>query len=139
MTVLSPDLLAPGRPRYEGEAMHMRSIALACLVTLSMLAGTLIPPRSGLAEPAARPAWPSHPAGTQIIHFSNYDWQVRSDTGGPGPNTWSDSNAWVDANGFLHLKITQSGGSWSCAEINTIQSLGFGTYQFDVVDRKSVV
>jgi len=41
----------------------------------------------------------------QAIEFSGYTWEVRSGTGGPGPNTFVASNVLVDANGYLHLKI----------------------------------
>lgn len=42
-------------------------------------------------------------------------------------------NAWIDANGYLHLKISNSNGVWSGAEITTPQALGFGTHQFKVI------
>jgi hypothetical protein len=42
---------------------------------------------------------------------------------------------WVDANGYLHLKISKVNNVWYAAEIGTQQSLGFGTYQFWVEGR----
>ncbi len=68
------------------------------------------------------------------IDFSGYKWEVRSGTGGPGPNNWSSDNVWVDNDG-LHLKITQQNGIWYCAELLTTESLGFGKYQFYVDGR----
>ncbi len=67
------------------------------------------------------------------IQFSGYQWDVRSGTGGPGPNTWDPANVWVDAQGALHLKITAQGGAWSCAEVSTKKRFGFGRYQFQVI------
>jgi len=58
---------------------------------------------------------------------------VRNDTGGPGPNTFSANNVWVDSSGFLHLKISHTNGVWSTAEVVLNQSLGFGTYQWVIM------
>jgi hypothetical protein len=35
--------------------------------------------------------------------------------------------------GFLHLKLTYDGTTWSCAEVTTLERLGFGAYQFQVI------
>jgi hypothetical protein len=68
------------------------------------------------------------------LKFSGYDWTVKSNRGrvGPGPNYFSDSDesVLVDAQGRLHLKITQRDGQWHCAEIVSTRSLGYGTYSF---------
>ena len=71
--------------------------------------------------------------GADKIIFSGYRFNVRSGRGDPGPNNWSRKNVWIDANGFLHLKISNTVGVWSGAEISTPVALGFGTYQFKVV------
>ena len=79
------------------------------------------------------------PAGAlvrKIIHFSGYDWIVRtagSDRGG-APNLYDAANAWVDQHGFLHLRMQQQNGEWRCAEVNMTRSLGFGTYRFTIQD-----
>jgi hypothetical protein len=70
------------------------------------------------------------PAAT--LHFAGYDWQVRSRTGGPGPNIWDPANAWVDVQGALHLKLSHVGSEWHSVELNSTQRFGFGTYTFDV-------
>jgi len=57
---------------------------------------------------------------------------VRSGGGGPGPNSWSASNAWVDASGALHLRVSKQNGVWKCAEVYLDTPLGFGTYEWDV-------
>lgn len=75
----------------------------------------------------------------KTIQFSGYTWVVRPSnlSAGPGPNTWSSDNAWVDAQGRLHLKISKDSisGTWSCAEVYTKNSFGFGKYQFQVEGR----
>ena len=68
--------------------------------------------------------------------FSGFIWVVKSPVGQsyPGPNYWKGSNAWVDASGFLHLKLALNSvtNRWECAEVHTIQRLGYGTYQWQV-------
>jgi len=72
------------------------------------------------------------PAQT-TLKWQGYTWIVKSGSGqGPGPNSWSTSNVWVDDKGFLHMKIAKVDGRWSCAEIWTDRDLGFGTYQCQV-------
>ncbi len=75
------------------------------------------------------------------IHFSGYVWNIRNftkETVGPGNNYWSadkTKNVWVDRNGFLHLKITrdeEDPGKWYCAQVETQDYMGKGTYQFEV-------
>jgi len=71
------------------------------------------------------------------VQFSGYSWTIRntgSASEGPGPNVFNGSNAWVDANGWLHLKITKNAttGKWNCAEIYSNQNFGYGTYQWQV-------
>lgn len=46
----------------------------------------------------------------------------------------SGSNAWTDANGWLHLRIAREGDIWTCAEVSLLRSLGYGTYSFVVRD-----
>jgi hypothetical protein len=50
----------------------------------------------------------------------------------PGLNNWSPSNAFVDANGDLHLAITNVGGTWYCGEVWTDVTFPFGTFQWQV-------
>lgn len=69
-------------------------------------------------------------AGAADLYFSNLLWHVRDGFGGPGPNNWSNKNAWVDANGWLHLKISKIGNKWYCPEVVTDQRFGFGEYWF---------
>lgn len=71
--------------------------------------------------------------------FSGYTWQVRSGTGGPGPNNWDSQNVWVDSKGYLHVKLAHRNGQWSGAELYTDQRLGFGTYQFKIIGRPDLL
>jgi hypothetical protein len=75
-------------------------------------------------------------APTVPIHFSGYDWTVRtisSDRGGLN-NLYDGDNAWVDGSGALHLRIKRKGDKWSCAEVVLTRSLGYGTYMMVVHD-----
>jgi hypothetical protein len=75
-------------------------------------------------------------AETKTLRFSGYDWVVKSgDNQGPGPNRWDAANAWLDPEGRLHLKLTERGGQWYCAQIGMTKRLGFGRYQFWVTGR----
>jgi hypothetical protein len=64
------------------------------------------------------------------LKWSNYSWEIRNDTGGPGPNTFSKDNVRVDADGSLRVQIVQRDGHWTCAELNTTERLGYGTYEW---------
>lgn len=74
------------------------------------------------------------------INWSGYGWWVKtagSDGNeflaatGPGPNDFSDSptNAWVDAQGLLHLQITHPKNGWECVELFSDESFGYGQYR----------
>jgi hypothetical protein len=70
----------------------------------------------------------------KTIHFSGYDWNVRtaaSDRGGV-ENLYDAANAWTDEKGYLHLRMQQRGDRWTCAEVDLTRSLGYGTYRFVV-------
>jgi len=89
--------------------------------------------RSAFVVLALLPAFASAQSG--VVNFSGYSWSVKdsaSGTVGPGPNVFSGQNVSVDANGYLHLKISYANGVWSCAEVYLQSSLGYGTYKFTV-------
>jgi len=92
----------------------------------------VLPARGGsiVAVAAVKGSGPTVLAPTKALHFSGYDWKVRtiaSDRGGLN-NLYGGENAWTDASGALHLKITKKEGRWSCAEVVLSRSLGYGTY-----------
>ena len=64
----------------------------------------------------------------RTIHFSGFDWTVRSARRptDPGGNTFSahQSDVRVDERGFLHLTLAAS-----ATEVRTRQALGYGTYE----------
>jgi hypothetical protein len=93
-------------------------------LTIATLLGT------APAHSAGKPGYP-----TQIA-WSGRTWQVKSSRSkvGPGPNYFSAAtdNVWVDASDRLHLRITSRSGRWNCAEVIGTQTLGYGTYTFEV-------
>ena len=72
------------------------------------------------------------PLAPKKLRFSGYEWDVRQmpSDGGGTVHANSASNAWTDAKGWLHLRISHDAGGWSCAEVNLTRSLGYGTYTF---------
>lgn len=90
----------------------------------------------GVLAEALASGTPGPPLVTKVIHFSGYDWIARaagSDRGGE-PNAYDPANAWTDEKGYLHLRMEQNKGTWTCAEVRLTHSLGFGTYRFVVQD-----
>lgn len=77
----------------------------------------------------------------RVIHFSGYCWQVSNDDGGPGCNYFSDSEdvVWKDDDDNLHLKIKKIDGEWHCASLETLEHLGYGTYNVEVVSDLSTL
>jgi len=79
---------------------------------------------------------PPKPLVSKVIHFSGYDWIVRSAGSNRGgeTNAYDPANAWTDSRGYLHLQMTERDGRWSCADVRLNRSLGYGTYRFVVQD-----
>ena len=76
-------------------------------------------------------------AEARQLTFSGRTWDVKTSSGGlvgPGPNIFTDASSaiYVDASGALHLTITRKQGKWLSTEIVGLQSLGYGTYRFDI-------
>ena len=85
----------------------------------------------------------ANPARAAALQWAGRSWTV-TNGGMAGVANGSPSNVSVDDNGYLHLKITKSGTTWTAAELFTTEKLGFGTYQWQVdapIDRfdKNVV
>ena len=76
----------------------------------------------------------SWPVAAATVSFGGYEWLIRSYGGGPGPNEWDSGNVYVDESG-LHLRISRRDGVWTCAEVVMTETLGFGTYQFEITGR----
>src|SRR5262249_986836 len=76
------------------------------------------------------------PQEAKILHFSGYDWAVRTAASNRAGtrNSFDPANAWVDDRGALHLRIAKGQDKWTCAEVKLTRSLGYGTYTFVVGD-----
>jgi MYXO-CTERM domain-containing protein len=74
----------------------------------------------GLARPAAAD-----------LTWKGHTWQVTSG-GMAGVCQGDPNNVTVDSNGYLHFKISNTGGTWTASEMFTTDKLGFGTYQWQV-------
>ena len=79
---------------------------------------------------------PAPPGSVKTIHFSGYDWKLRTVSSNRGgvAQLYDPANAGTDESGALHLRITKDSDKWHCAEINLTRSLGYGTYRFTVRD-----
>ena len=78
------------------------------------------------------------------VHFSHHVWNIRNspvETHGPGNNYWSADkkrNVWVDKKGFLHFRLTRDPANpekWYCAQVESQDAMGYGTYQFKTEGR----
>jgi len=83
-----------------------------------------------VAVTIAKGSGPVALAPTKPLHFSGYDWRVRTIAGDRGGlnNLYDGDNAWIDGDGAMHLRIRKKEGRWSCAEVVSTQSFGYGTY-----------
>jgi len=67
----------------------------------------------------------------QTITWKGHTWQV-TNGGMAGVAQGSTSNVFIDSNGYLHLKISKSGSTWTAAELFSTDRMGFGTYQWQI-------
>jgi hypothetical protein len=98
---------------------------------------TSLPKSGGLIRVVAKiQGSPATASVVKTIHFSGYDWKVRSAASnrGGGVSLFDTQNAWTDESGRLHLRIKMNSGRWNCAEVNLSRSLGYGTYRFTARD-----
>jgi hypothetical protein len=73
----------------------------------------------------------------KTLQFSGYEWEVRQSVSERGGtiNYHDASNAFTDADGRLHMRITpRDGGGWNSAELILTRGLGYGTYMAVVRD-----
>lgn len=66
------------------------------------------------------------------LHWSGYDWDVRTGVGQPGPNNWSDKNVWVGTDGVLNLRIGRTNNIVSAVCLASKQLMKNGTYTWVV-------
>lgn len=102
----------------------LKRAGVACLAFVQILSWNVAPVR----------------AETTIL-FSGRTWIVKQGYDGPGPNNWSDApeSVFVDIQGRLHLKIMRVNGVWYSSEVYLPNSLGYGTYRFDIDSSISTV
>jgi hypothetical protein len=103
--------------------MIRRAASLALVATLVLASTSLA---------AGKPGYPDK------VTWNGVQWQVKTSTSavGPGPNIFSKTNVSVDANKFLHLRITKDASNrWTTAEVISPTSYGYGTYAFTVGTR----
>ena len=101
----------------------------------SSMAANEITPRRAVALAAATLVLcihaPANAAPTPPLQWAGRTWNIT--TGGmAGVAEGSESNVLVDDKGYLHLKISKSGDTWTAAEVFTTDKLGFGTYQWQI-------
>ncbi len=98
--------------------------------------GTLPPVGSGVLAVATVKGMEAPPVISKTIRFSGYDWTVRTSPSNRGGemNDYDPANAWVDQQGYLHLKMGDRDGRWTSAGVKLTRSLGYGTYRFVVQD-----
>ena len=80
----------------------------------------------------------------RTMTWSGRTWRI-TNGGMVGVCEGNPANVSVDSNGYLHMRITNTNGVWTAAEIFTTVPLGFGTYQWhidapiDLIDQNVVV
>src|SRR6266699_978422 len=67
----------------------------------------------------------------QTITWAGHTWKVTSG-GMAGVAPGNPQNVSVDEKGSLHLNIEKRDGKWTAAELFTVETLGFGTYEWVV-------
>ena len=65
------------------------------------------------------------------ITWKGHTWDVTAG-GMAGVCQGSAANISIDSDGYLHMKITNNGGTWTAAEVFTTDKIGFGTYQWQI-------
>lgn len=113
------------RPLLSSRAAPPRDSWRKLLARLSVLAVVAIASAPAVARAQATLSW------------KGYEWYVTNGAMA-GVAQGDPSNVSVDSNGYLHLKITKNGTTWTAGELYSATNLGFGTYQWQVsgpVDR----
>ena len=70
-------------------------------------------------------------ADAATLAWKGHTWQLTSG-GMAGVCQGDPKNVTVDANGYLHLRISEGATGWTASELFTTDRLGFGTYQWQV-------
>lgn len=67
-----------------------------------------------------------------MIPLTEENWSVENNQSKPGPCKYDKRNVEFD-NGKLHLRIVKREGQWTCAQVLSRKSFGFGLYRFYIV------
>ena len=100
------------------------------------LTANTLPEKGGPVAAVATVSGAQQRSPPRVLEFSGYQWETRetvSDHGG-SMNFYDPGNAWTDAQGFLHLRVTRQGEHWVSAEVKLSRSLGYGSYRCVVRD-----
>lgn len=76
-------------------------------------------------------AQPITHASPNTISWMGRNW-ILTNGGMAGVAKGDPVNLSVDANGYLHLRITNRAGTYTASELFTTENLGFGTYQWQI-------
>jgi uncharacterized protein (TIGR03437 family) len=122
----TPNLIDRNATRYSAYLVPS-SLSVPC--SLETASVPFLITRNAVAS-ATLPRLPQEPT----LSFGGFTWAVKSPPVQvyPGPQFYQQSNAFVDAAGQLHLRLSQCSGSWCAAEIYTKDVLGYGAYRFTI-------
>lgn len=106
------------------------AVVVIFIATVALTVGKCSFAAPALSVPTV-PASASASAPITSIVWKKHTWKV---TNGrmAGISPGSGRNVFIDANGYLHLKISHIGTVWTAAELFTSDILGFGTYQWQI-------
>lgn len=138
-TVESRESVAQKITRSEGSATRRAHARQACALGAFMVALSGLTLASCTQDAASEPDQVdnSSAAATSSLTWKGLTWNL-TNGGMAGIAAGNSNNIFVDGNGYLHLKIVNTGGTWTASEMFTTTNLGFGTYQWQVegpVDR----
>ena len=91
---------------------------------------------SGVVAEVSKVVGPGPSVVSQTLKCSGYEWYARhitSDRNG-AISYYDPANAWTDAEGALHLRISRDGDRWKCSQVTLANHFGYGTYLFSVRD-----
>lgn len=91
---------------------------------------------NGVSAVVSRNVSAELPPPVQTVKFSGYNWSIRhiKDDRNGAISDYEPANAWTDASGALHLRITRDRNHWKCAQVTLANHFGYGTYLFSVKD-----
>ncbi len=98
---------------------HLYCAAALCLLTIAAVTGAGNSAPVGNAATTDPSAWKGH------------KWKL-TNGGMAGVAKGNPANIFVDAHGYLHLRIINLGGTYTASELFSTERMGFGTYQWQI-------